>query len=671
MGLEEEAGHPSSGCQQQHRGVGEQKAPHPNRLGWPCLTTRIHPMKHSPAPEGKVMVEWRGCGVKDRGAEEVVELVEGSEQVDVEAWGYGLCLDRSPAAAAAAVVAVAGVAGVAGIAVGKAGTVDCHVGLSRHPEWARTGRSLGGHRVAVGNATPRPTPSQVSLSSSSGGRAWWHGRRLVWSGSGIVGARRRRPCIVKAPLGVVVATPGCSIPVVLLPADVATAERIATSEKASPWSDATLSRREGVAPGGGCAQVSDLEQKGKTVGQRSEPFVELSSLVWVSEVVQALVRGGPASPSHCLALCWFWSRIGRRESTADVQEGWTVCPSLSCLWRWLGCSCCDGVSHAIFEIGFLVTLAYMVVTFVLTWLLGVSCGDTWLFLPDLVEVRDVGACVMRLLSRWVRAEGLLPHCVALARPGLWLRVVLLPLVGVPAALPGRDSLSQEFVAGRSWWWLIRGWRRDLRGSLAGVREVASFPTGSECVAGCTCFERGCWFARAAFGFVVGLRIYVGVLRRLREPTCGVAFTGAGLWPLNGCLPTNGSNRSALCGIDQGRSACVRYRRSSSLSSSVGPFGSGPNREIPPHFWRRLWEAATAMARGRSLYQNVGSRMTRSRQSRADSRQHIPPVDVTVAPTGATGDVPAPAVSMPATALEIAELRGQMQHLTGICLGLQT
>ncbi|MQL92628.1 hypothetical protein Taro_025256, partial [Colocasia esculenta] len=37
----------------------------------------------------------------------------------------------------------------------------------------------------------------------------------------------------------------------------------------------------------------------------------------------------------------------------------------------------------------------------LTWLLGVSRGDTWLFLPDLVEVRDVGACVMRLWSHVV------------------------------------------------------------------------------------------------------------------------------------------------------------------------------------------------------------------------------------------------------------------------------
>ncbi|MQM19169.1 hypothetical protein Taro_052169 [Colocasia esculenta] len=40
-------------------------------------------------------------------------------------------------------------------------------------------------------------------------------------------------------------------------------------------------------------------------------------------------------------------------------------------------------------------------TFLLAWLLGVSCGDTWLFLPDLVEVWDVGASVVRLWSHVV------------------------------------------------------------------------------------------------------------------------------------------------------------------------------------------------------------------------------------------------------------------------------
>ncbi|MQM00052.1 hypothetical protein Taro_032781 [Colocasia esculenta] len=73
---------------------------------------------------------------------------------------------------------------------------------------------------------------EVSLSSSSGGGAWWSGRRLVRSGSGTMGARRR--CVW--------GTSGCSILEVGLPTDVATAERVATSEEASPQLDATLSR---------------------------------------------------------------------------------------------------------------------------------------------------------------------------------------------------------------------------------------------------------------------------------------------------------------------------------------------------------------------------------------------------------------------------------------------
>ncbi|MQM14412.1 hypothetical protein Taro_047341 [Colocasia esculenta] len=135
--------------------------------------------------------------------------------------------------------------------------------------------------------------------------------------------------------------------------------------------------------------------------------------------------------------------------------------------------------------------------FVLTWLLGVSRGDTWLFLPDLVEVRDVGACVVRLWS----------HVVA-------------PVFRELPCLGRFASALLEFLL----LWL-----------------VASFPAGSECVAaaagGAFC-ERGCCFTRAAVGFVLGLRIHVGVWRRLREPTCGVAFTGARLWsaePVEGVL----------------------------------------------------------------------------------------------------------------------------------------
>ncbi|MQM10468.1 hypothetical protein Taro_043362 [Colocasia esculenta] len=61
------------------------------------------------------------------------------------------------------------------------------------------------------------------------------------------------------------------------------------------------------------------------------------------------------------------------------------------------------------------------------WLLGVSRGNTWLFLPDHVEVRDVGACVMRLWS----------HVVALV-----FQVVLGPTLVVGHGI----SLFRCFVA---------------------------------------------------------------------------------------------------------------------------------------------------------------------------------------------------------------------------------
>ncbi|MQM12607.1 hypothetical protein Taro_045528, partial [Colocasia esculenta] len=93
------------------------------------------------------------------------------------------------------------------------------------------------------------------------------------------------------------------------------------------------------------------------------------------------------------------------------------------------------------------------------------------------------------------------------------------------------SLTSWSVRGAGWFCL---WALDQV-------EVASFPAGSECVVavtGCTCFERGCCFARAVVGFFVDLGVREGVSRRLRAPTCGVAFTGAGLWsaePVEGVL----------------------------------------------------------------------------------------------------------------------------------------
>ncbi|MQL75419.1 hypothetical protein Taro_007794 [Colocasia esculenta] len=103
----------------------------------------------------------------------------------------------------------------------------------------------------------------------------------------------------------------------------------------------------------------------------------------------------------------------------------------------------------------------------------------------------------------------------------------------------------------------------------------------------------------------------------------------------------------------------------------------PLRFAPPRTLKsRLFFGAVcgndvAMARGRTSYQNVGSRATRSRHSRAESLQRSPPIDVNIAPVGANNnDVPAPAIAAPATAMEMAELRGQMQQLTGVCLALQ-
>ncbi|MQM09569.1 hypothetical protein Taro_042446 [Colocasia esculenta] len=58
-------------------------------------------------------------------------------------------------------------------------------------------------------------------------------------------------------------------------------------------------------------------------------------MVWVSEVVQALVRCGPASPCHYLTLRWFRSLVGRQESADGKLEEWTggSVYGPSTLWR--------------------------------------------------------------------------------------------------------------------------------------------------------------------------------------------------------------------------------------------------------------------------------------------------------------------------------------------------
>ncbi|MQM13931.1 hypothetical protein Taro_046859 [Colocasia esculenta] len=142
-------------------------------------------------------------------------------------------------------------------------------------------------------------------------------------------------------------------------------------------------------------------------------------------------------------------------------------------------------------------------TFLLTWLLGVSRGDTWLFLPYLVEVWDVGACVVRLGSHVVAPVFCELLCLGGCVPRVASALCLTPLVlreSFPAALAGKG--------------LVIPTEPCSRGSPPYSLQVASFPVGFKCelqesvvvVSGCACCERGCWFAHAAVGFVVSLRI---------------------------------------------------------------------------------------------------------------------------------------------------------------------
>ncbi|MQM04824.1 hypothetical protein Taro_037629 [Colocasia esculenta] len=116
-------------------------------------------------------------------------------------------------------------------------------------------------------------------------------------------------------------------------------------------------------------------------------------------------------------------------------------------------------------------------------------------------------------------------------------------------------------------------------------------------------------------------------------------------------------------------AFVRHRRSSPSFSRCRLDRLRPSKGKSLHTFGAVCGKDAAMARRRSSYQNIGSKATRSRQSCAESRLRSSPVDVNIAPAGANNDVPTPAAVMPATALEMAELRGQMQQFTGICLAL--
>ncbi|MQL70773.1 hypothetical protein Taro_003068 [Colocasia esculenta] len=236
-------------------------------------------------------------------------------------------------------------------------------------------------------------------------------------GSGL--AERRR--LVRSGVVAFVGDHGMWIPSVGLLDDVATAERVVTSEKASARSDTTLSR-----PGWPTSSPARL------LREFSRRWA-CSSLRLGAEGENGGDNGvETASPSHCLTLRWLRSHIGRKESVAGELEEWTVPPPLSCLWRWLGCSCCDVASRAVSEVGF-------------------ACEPSTLrrsevavpvLLPHVFNSAGSAVVIFGLTQIVVEAFLYFP----LLCSTLWLTHLL---------SSGRDSLSQEFVAGRSWWWFVR------------------------------------------------------------------------------------------------------------------------------------------------------------------------------------------------------------------------
>ncbi|MQL68205.1 hypothetical protein Taro_000484 [Colocasia esculenta] len=166
--------------------------------------------------------------------------------------------------------------------------------------------------------------------------------------------------------------------------------------------------------------------------------------------------------------------------------------------------------------------------------LGVSCVDAVSVTRSLVPfvVALVGStCGPSTLWRSEMAVPMVRRCFS---HGCSVSLMVTPGCSFPTSW--RSGLLGACVV-RLWSYMVAPVFRELLYLGGCMSRVASFPAGFGCelqesvaaVAGCACFELGCWFARAAFGFVVGLCVRVGVSRRLREPACGVAFTGVELW----------------------------------------------------------------------------------------------------------------------------------------------
>ncbi|MQL73287.1 hypothetical protein Taro_005618 [Colocasia esculenta] len=220
-------------------------------------------------------------------------------------------------------------------------------------------------------------------------------------------------------LVVVWGTPGCSIPAVDLPADVTTVEHVATSEKVSPQSGQGVP----LEPSGGNAVGCSLRSV-------TEVFRFLGSCLGCRRWPTALLGVSGRGAVHA---CAYWACVGPQLGRAAVVCGCVLgCGSLASLY-WGGCR--RESAAGMLEVWMVVSSAgtsrcssltsRRVRDAVLTWLLGVSRGDTWLFLPDLVEVRDVGACVVRLWSHVVALVFRELLCLGGCAPRVFFRIVLL------------------------------------------------------------------------------------------------------------------------------------------------------------------------------------------------------------------------------------------------------
>ncbi|MQM21408.1 hypothetical protein Taro_054448 [Colocasia esculenta] len=144
-------------------------------------------------------------------------------------------------------------------------------------------------------------------------------------------------------------------------------------------------------------------------------------------------------------------QLGRAaESASGVLEEWTVCPPLSCLWRWLGCTCCDGcrvlTPDCCFGNPFLGAVHGGTGR---SGMLGACVVRPWshVVAPVFRELLCLGGCVPRLLPHVFDSAGSARVVFGLTRVVVEAFLSFHCIV----ALCGRDSLSEEFVARWSWW----------------------------------------------------------------------------------------------------------------------------------------------------------------------------------------------------------------------------